>query len=187
MVMKINSPEQTFHRLVNELTPTLRKISRKNRYLGFIDKDDLYQEAVINLWNRFKEGRLENKTSSYILRGCYFHIQNYIRTHKVRNNILSLEEPIAFREEEIFRLKDIIPDENQDTLAQLNSRLIVDDIMNNGLTKREKDVFKLLYTGINLRQIAKKLGISHVRVVKLKQNIRDKYRGKFFDDGVTKA
>ncbi|OGX31918.1 MAG: hypothetical protein A3D27_02265 [Omnitrophica WOR_2 bacterium RIFCSPHIGHO2_02_FULL_46_37] len=179
--------EDKFKELVDKFRPALKRLSAKNRFLGFIDKDDLYQEAVINLWNRFKEGRLENKTSSYIARGCYFHIQNYIRTHKVRNNILSLEEPIAFGEEERFCLKDIIRDENQDTLAQVNRRFIVDDIMNNGLTKREKDVFKLLYTGINLRQIAKKLGISHVRVVKLKQNIRDKYRVKFFDNGVTKA
>jgi len=182
MVMKINSPEQTFNRLVNKLTPTLRKISQKNRYLGFIDKDDLYQEAVINLWDRFKEGQLENKTSSYIVRGCYFHIQNYIRTHKVRNNVLSLEEPILCEEEGRACLKDVIRDEGQDLLTQLNNRFIVNDIMNNGLTKREKDVFKLLYTGINLRQIAEKLGISHVRVVKLKQNIRDKYRGKFFEN-----
>lgn len=170
-------PEDKFKELIDKFRPALKRLSAKNRFLGFIDKEDLYQEALISLWSRFKEGRLENKTSSYIVRGCYFHIQNYIRTHKVRNNILSLEEPIAFGEER-FCLKDIIEDENQDVLAQLNCRFIVDDIMNNGLTKREKDVFKLLYTGINLRQTAKKLGISHVRVVKLKQNIRDKYKEK---------
>lgn len=170
--------EDKFKELADKFRPALKRLSAKNRFLGFIDKEDLYQEGLISLWNSFKEGRLENRTSSYIVRGCYFHIQNYIRTHKVRNNILSLEEPIAFGEEERFCLKDIIGDENQNVLAQLNCRLIADDIMNNGLTKREKDVFKLLYTGINLRQIAKKLGISHVRVVKLKQNIRDKYKEK---------
>lgn len=180
MVIKNNQREDTFMQLIDKFRPALKRLSARNRFLGFIDKDDLYQEAVINLWNRFKEGQLENKTSSYIARGCYFHIQNYIRTHKVRNNILSLEAPIAFGEEESFCLKDIIRDENQDALAQLNCRFIVDDIMNNGLTKREKDVFRLLYAGLNFREVAKKLGISHVRVVKLKQNIRDKYRGKFF-------
>ncbi|MEK7578274.1 MAG: sigma-70 family RNA polymerase sigma factor, partial [Patescibacteria group bacterium] len=148
---------------------------------GFIDKDDLYQEALINLWERLREGRLNNKTSSYIVRGCYFHIQNYIRTHKVKNNTLSLEEPMETESGERFCLKDAIGDQSQDLARQLNSRFIVDDIMNNGLTKREKDVFRLLYAGLNIRQIAIKLGISHVRVVKIKQNISYKYKDKFLD------
>lgn len=173
-------PEDKFKELIDKFRPALKRLSAKNRFLGFIDRDDLYQEAVINLWNHFKEGQLENKTSSYIVRGCYFHIQNYIRTHKVRNNVLSLEEPILCEEEGRVCLKDVIRDEGQDVLTQLNNRFIINDIMNNGLTKREKDAFKLLYTGLNIRQTAKRLGISHVRVVKLKQNIRDKYRGKFF-------
>lgn len=177
--------EHGFSRLAKELSPSLRKLSRKNRHLGFIDKDDLYQEALINLWSRLEKGELSDKTASYIVRGCYFHIQNYIRTHKVRNNVLSLEEPIVFEEGRQSCLKDMLKDEKPDLLSQLNSRFIVDDIMNNGLSRREKDVFRLLYKGLNVRQIAKRLGISHVRVVKIKQNINHKYKDKFFDAAVT--
>lgn len=167
--------KHTFKEMVDELKPILKKLSTRNRFLGFIDKDDLYQEALINLWNRFESGQLQNKNKSYILRSCYFHIQNYIRTHKVRGNVFSLDEPIAFNENGSFSLQDMLIDENADFVNQLNRRLIVDEIMNNGLSKREKDVFRLLYAGCNLREAARKLGISHVRVLKIKQNIGLKY------------
>lgn len=171
--------EKEFRRLTDGFKVNLKKICAKNRFLGIIDKDDLYQEALINLWRRFKSGQLQDKTESYILRSCYFHIQNYIRTHKIRNNILSLEESVVSEEEGHFFLKDIIKDEKSHTFSQVNSRLIVLELMNNGLTKREKDVCRLLYEGRNFREVGRRLGISHVRVLKIKQNIRHKYKPRY--------
>lgn len=172
-------PEQEFRELVNGLKPKLRKVCAKNRFLGFIDKDDLYQEALISLWSRFESGKLAGKTESYIVRGCYFHIQNYIRTHTIKSGILSLEEPAAPQEDGAFCLKDVIVDASKETFRQVNSRLIVDELLHNGLTKREKDVFMLLYEGWNLRETARRLGISHVRVLKIKRNIRHKYGPRY--------
>jgi len=43
--------------------------------------------------------------------------------------------------------------------------------MNNGFSKREKDVFGLLLEGYTVREAGGKLGISHVMVVKLKNKI----------------
>ncbi len=171
--------EKEFKKLVGGFRPSLRRLCAKNRFLGFIDKDDLYQEALINLWNRFRQGQLQDKTESYILRSCYFHIQNYIRTHKVRTNTVSLEEPVSSEEGGTFFLKDTIKDENGFSLGQAGSRIIIDEIMNNGLTKREKDVFGLLCEGWNLREVAQKLRISHVRVLKIKQNIGLKYGERY--------
>lgn len=170
-----------FRKMIDELKPTLKRIySRRTRFLGFIDADDLYQEALINLWELYKSGQLEDKTLSYILKSCYFHTQNYIRTHKLSTNVVSLEEPIAGFDNDYLSLEDIIVDKRENFLEQLNSRMIVDEIMNNGLTKREKDVFRFLYEGLTLRDAAKRLGISHVRVLKIKQKIRLKYKEKFF-------
>jgi RNA polymerase sigma factor (sigma-70 family) len=171
--------EKEFKKLVDGFKPNLKRLCVKNRFLGFIDKDDLYQEALINLWSRYEQGELQDKTESYILRSCYFHIQNYIRTHKVRNNTVSLEEPLAPGEGGAFFLKDMIKDENGFSLGQADSRLVINEILNNGLTKREHDVFRLLYEGWNLREVAQKLGISHVRVLKIKQNINHKYGPRY--------
>ena len=135
---------QEFTRLASELKPVLKRISAKRRFLGFIDADDLYQEALINLWKRSENGEFQDKTVSYIVRSCYFHIQNYIRTHKVRTDMLSLEEPNAYNVEGSFCLKDIVVDEGGFFFDQLNSRLIVDEMMHNGL-KRRKKMFCVFY------------------------------------------
>ena len=173
--------EQSFDTIVNALMPSIRKICTKNRFLGCIDRDDLIQEALISLWKRFACGQLRDKTISYVLKGCYFHIQNYIRTHKVRCDIKSLDEPIAREGPDIIYLKDIIPDTVESPLQRLNCKLIVDDLMHNGLRSREKEVVSLLYNGLTLREAAEALGISHVRVFKIKQAICSRYKDKFFD------
>ncbi len=182
MTLYTGTLQESFGALVHGLKPNLKKICAKNRFLGFIDKDDLYQEALIKLWDNLQGGKLQDKTASYILRGCYFHIQNYIRTHKVHNNIMSLDEPVVSEEEGPFCLKDVIKDDTADFFGELNSRLIVSGIMNNGLTKREKDVCGLLYEGLTIREVAKRLSISHVRVLKIKQQINRKYAFYYKED-----
>ncbi len=172
---------QKFEELMRELRPVLQKISRKNRFLGFIDAEDLYQEALINLWDCLETGELSSKNKSYILKGCYFHIQNYLRTHKVKAGVASLDEEVSCGEEVSYCLRDLIADHRAIGTEESHSRLIVEKIRNNGLTIQERKVFNLLYEGFNLREVAAKLSISHVRVLKIKQGIRDRYRKKFLD------
>lgn len=70
----------SFEALVGKLTSTLRRITRKlNGHFTFMDDQDLFQEALIHLWSCFQSGSLDDKTDSYILQGCYFHLKNYIR------------------------------------------------------------------------------------------------------------
>jgi len=175
-----NMNTQEFTELAHKFKPALKRISAKRRFLGFIDADDLCQEALINLWKRSKNGEFQDKTVSYIIRSCYFHIQNYIRTHKVRADMLSLEEPVAYNAEGSFCLKDIVVDESGFFFDKLNSRLIVNEMMNNGLKKKEKDVLCFLYQGLSLRETARRMGMSHVGVLKIKKKISLKYAAKYY-------
>ena len=59
--------------------------------------------------------------------------------------------------------------------------MLIEEILNDGLTRREKEVFCLALEGLTTREIGSRLGISHVRVVKLKGKIRDKCK-KYRDD-----
>ena len=99
----------------------------------------------------------------------------------MRCDIKSLDEPIAREGPDIIYLKDIIPDTVESPLQRLNCKLIVDDLMHNGLRSREKEVVSLLYKGLTLREAAEALGISHVRVFKIKQAICSRDKDKFFD------
>lgn len=65
-----------FAETVEKLETKLRKIAG-NVTNNKADQDDLLQEGWFYLWkNREK---LENKTISYVLRGCYFRFIYYLR------------------------------------------------------------------------------------------------------------
>lgn len=128
----------------------------------------------MHLWQDFRKGKLDDKTDSYILQGCYFHLKNYIRKNYDKAKLISLEN-MTNQEGELFDLDNILSLENrQACLDLINCKMLIEKINNNGLTKREKEVFCLALEGLTTREIGNKLGISHVRVVKLRSKIKDK-------------
>lgn len=134
----------------------------------------------MHLWLDFKERKLSDKTDSYILQGCYFHLKNYIRKNYDKPNVMSLES-MTNKEDEDFDLSNVLSLEDPDSCYDLiNCKMLIEGINNNGLTKREKEVFHLALEGLTTREIGANLGISHVRVVKLKGKIKDKNK-KYLD------
>jgi RNA polymerase sigma factor (sigma-70 family) len=169
---------ERFEELTGRISAKLRGLIYKIRFASsFVDEDDLYQEAVSHLWQRFRRGELGDKNESYILKSCYFHLKNYQRTELER---FAIARPLEKdqEEEDAADPLEFIPQEG-DTLEYLNARVLVHDIQNNGLTKREKEVFNLLLEGLTVREVGNRLGISHVRVVKIESHIRDKYKNRF--------
>jgi DNA-directed RNA polymerase specialized sigma subunit len=65
-------------------------------------------------------------------------------------------------------------DAKQDYLGRLNDKMLSETILNNGLSKREKDILIFLSKGFTMREIGSFLGVSHVRVVKIVGSIREK-------------
>lgn len=144
---------------------------------SFVDRDDLYQEAICHLWLRFKRGELEDKNESYILKSCYFHLKNFQRTHLEKFNLINPAKESEDENEAMDPLEFI--SEERDNFNYLNAKILVSDIQNNGLTKRERAVFNLLFEGLTVREIGIRLGISHVRVIKIESHIKGKYEKKF--------
>ncbi|MDD2751712.1 MAG: sigma-70 family RNA polymerase sigma factor [Candidatus Omnitrophica bacterium] len=167
-----------FAQILKKISPKLKAITyRLNGHYTVFNHEDLYQEAVLHLWLSFQEGKLQDKTESYILQGCYFHLKNHIRKVKSKTNLISLNELISQEEngwEEILPVKD-----QRDYLDYLDSKIFVEKMQNNGLSKREKAILPLCLEGLTTREIGKRLGISHVMVLKLKTQIRDKYQNIF--------
>lgn len=161
-----------FEDIVKKLSPTLRRITYKlNGHFSFFDDDDLYQEALAHLWILFRKDGLSDKTDSFILQGCFYHLKNYIRKTMNRAELISLNGNIGedgVTLEEVFAVEDSRPQDN------LETRLLEDEVLSNGLTERERKIVLLSLEGFTVREIGQKLGISHVRVVKLKKRIKDK-------------
>ena len=166
----------SFEELIKKISPKLRRITFKlSRYLTVFSADDLYQEALIRLWNDFSKGKLQDNTDSYILQGCYFHLKNYLRTHKNNIILVSLDEAVHDEEGQDLDLSNCISlATSRPILDDIHVKFLLEQINNNGLTKREKEIFHFTLDGLTTRQIGERLGISHVRVVKIQKVIRQK-------------
>lgn len=171
-----------FKILLEKITPSLKYIARKHMPRGFYSEDDLYQEMCLYLWQHYAHGLPIGINEAYAIKGCEFHILNYLR--KVREKIVkkSLEEEIN---ENGDTLKDILASREEPLDNYIDKKLTIDYIMNNGFSKREKEVFSLLIKGYTVREAGRVLGISHVMVVKLKASLVKKYQ-RDIKKGVTK-
>jgi RNA polymerase sigma factor (sigma-70 family) len=168
-----------FEELIKRVSLKLKGITRKiSRHYWFLSDEDLFQEALIHLWQHFNAGKLGDKTDSYILQGCYFYLKNYIRKTKDKICLMSMYSSINEEDsgpEDIFSFKD-----PRSFIDEVNNRVLIEEILNDGLTNREKQVFSLSLEGHTVREIGRMLGISHVSVLKSNRKIKGKCQ-KFKD------
>jgi len=163
----------SFEILVKRISPTIKRIAHKlNGHYTFFNDEDLYQEALIHLWIDFRGGVLGDKTDSYILQGCYYHLKNYIRKTQDNAVLVSLNNPIG---EDGTVMEEILPADGINPLEYLESKMEVETAGEKYLTQREKDVLSYFLEGMSMREIGVKIGISHVMVLKIRNKIKDKY------------
>jgi len=69
-----------FDELVKKIYPKLSRIIAKMwTKTSVFDREDMLSEALVFLWSQWNGGKIQNKTESFILQGCYFHIKNSAR------------------------------------------------------------------------------------------------------------
>jgi len=163
----------TFEHLIRRISPTLKRIThRLNGHHSFFDDEDLYQEALIHLWLHYKDGSLSDKTDSYILQGCYFHLRNYLRKVQDKVPILSINTGAG---DDGTKLEDILAIDGITTFDYLESKIDIEAREEKCLTEREKKTLSLIMEGMSMREVGAKLGISHVMVLKIRNKIKEKY------------
>lgn len=178
----MQNQNKSFETIIKRISPTLKRITYKlNGHFTFFNEEDLFQESMVHLWEDFNAGKLDDKTDSYILQGCYFHLKNYIRIVKPWIRQVSIE---ALVNDEETALKDTLCLQDEGSkryFGLLNDKLLAETIQNNGLTRKEKHILLLCAGGRTTREIGAELGISHVMVVKQMARIREKCR-KYLDN-----
>ena len=166
---------ESFENLLGDIRAKLRVITIKldGKRASFCDYEDLYQEAVLHLWNQYRNRALEDKTRSYILQSCYFYLKNYIR--KTYRNIDCQTVSIQYMDvERNIKFEDLIcPEERRQLFNCIEAGVLEDDVKAL-LDDRENKVMSLGLRGFTVREIGKELGISHVMVLKIKKRIASK-------------
>ena len=165
--------EMSFEDTVNRIQSKLKGIVHKlNGHFTFFDDEDLYQESLIHLWIAWEEKTLEGKTDSYILQGCFFYLKNYIRTALDKVSLVSIDACLA---DSGATLEDMLSLEDKNRpLDSLESGLLMERFRKAGLTERESRIIDLTLDGLTTREIGRRLGVSHVRIIKVKKLIRIK-------------
>lgn len=154
-----------FEELVAQVAPRLKRITSELSCRSYLeDGEDLYQEAMVYLLESWRNGKWVDKSISYIVQGCYFYLRNYLRAKKAYRAVLSLEEVVGGEENLTATLHDVE--------GQVTGRVLISEL---GLTSRELQVLGLIMQEMSTREIGALLGISHVRVVKIRQKVREKY------------
>lgn len=163
----------SFEELVKRISPVLKRITYKlNGHFSFFNDEDLYQEALMHLWRDFTDGKLHDKTDSYMLQGCYFHLKNYLRKVQDKACVISMD---TLFDEEGGRLEETVSSDMPEACFEyLDSKLLFERMQEWGLSAREKEIVYFCMEGLTVREIGKRLKISHVMVVKLKNKIQNK-------------
>jgi RNA polymerase sigma factor (sigma-70 family) len=171
-----------FQELIDRLGPRLKMIARKldGKYTSF-NNEDLYQEAILHLYHKFKKRELFDKTDSFILQGCSYFLKNYIRTvyKKIDQNSVSIDA--SCNGEQDCKLEEVLPSlTRKQVLSSIDANLLAEDVLGL-LSSKEQRVFQLKLEGLSLREIGRRLGLSHVAVLKIKKKIREKCK-RFKDE-----
>lgn len=164
-----------FRILLEKIAPTLRYIARKHLLHSAYDEDDLYQEMCLYLWQHYGYGLPIGINESYVIKGCEFHIHNFLRKGRPKVTISSLDELVAPGGP---TLGDILEDKRDSVVSNLDDTLTVDELKAMGLTKKERSALSLLLKGYTVRETARRMEISHVMVLKHKKAIIKKWRKK---------
>lgn len=163
----------SFEALLLRLSPTLKRITRRlNGHFSFMDDQDLFQEAVLHLWTCFTSGELNDKTDSYVLQGCYYHLKNHIRKARDGETLLSLS---GMSEDDGANLEEILSAGHISLHDKVEGDLQIAAIVESGVSEREKDVLLFSLEGMTTREIGLRLGVSHVSVVKTRNKLRERY------------
>lgn len=165
-----------FNEVIKRLGPKLKGIVHKlNTKFTYLDEEDLYQEAVIELWKKYQSGEISDKTDSYLLQGCMFFLKNYLRLSckKIdRSSVHFTNDANGPLDTESVR-EEMIPDQKNSNFEFILVDIAIDEITG-CLDKREKEVFLLSMEDLTTRQMGQRLGISHTMVVKIEKKIREK-------------
>lgn len=130
--------------------------------------DDLMQEALTHLW--LEESRLPGQTRSWYIQSCRFHLQHCLQAGRSIDSIKRRQRqvPISYEEEN----EELVALGVADSVAfsHTSEREVV-TWLSGRLQPIEQTVLSQLTEGWGVREIARRLSVSHPTVIKCRRKI----------------
>jgi len=107
------------------------------------------------------------------------NLKNYIRMMQDKATFISINVPVG---DEEVNVEEFLPVHEMDNVNRILGELDIEMLEKRYLSMREKEILEFFLEGMSMREIGKKLGISHMMVWKIRNRIKGKYL-KFISSG----
>lgn len=128
------------------------------------ERDDLMQEACIQLWRLQQEH--PGQTQAWYLQGCRYHLQNHLRRGRSVDSMKRAGARVLLAEEEAF----LWPDSNGAIWEEISAHDTF-SVLSEKLTSNERDALACFAAGFSAREIASLHNVSHTLVNKRRHKI----------------
>ncbi len=131
-------------------------------------REDLMQEALSHWWNM--ECERPGQTLSWYLQSCSFHLRHFLARGRSVDSSKRRSLQIELPEDEEVWDGLVCPPDEISVLAQVHAREIM-DLLSRYLAPREQAVLQSLGQGLGLREIGRRLNLSHPTVAKCRRKM----------------
>jgi RNA polymerase sigma factor (sigma-70 family) len=131
--------------------------------------DDLWQECMIHLWRI--ESERPGQTLSWYLQSCRFHVINQLRSGRSVDS-RSREDHVLLAADDENDPLDESAHVKSEVFAEVSAREMT-ELLYQSLKPPGEMILDLLLEGLGLREIGRRVGMSHPAIIKQRRKIAD--------------
>jgi DNA-directed RNA polymerase specialized sigma24 family protein len=131
-------------------------------------RDDLLQEALIHLW--LTEIARTGQTRSWYLQSCKYHLMHYLSAGRSVDSSKRRAGQMQFAEDSEEADWIVNDDSGASVFGWVSARDII-SLLNPHLQSQERAVLECFADGLRVREIGRKLKISHTMVIRHRRKI----------------
>ena len=132
-------------------------------------REDLLQEAMVHLWRT--QTRRPDQTRSWYLQSCRFHLQHYLNSGRSIDSGKRWRHQMPMTDHSEDEEAGAEPGDSGNSVVNSVSVREIMSLLSLELTRQEQAVLDCLADGLGLREIGRKLKLSHTMVIRHRRKI----------------
>ena len=132
-------------------------------------REDLLQEAMVHLW--LIQTRRPDQTRSWYLQSCRFHLQHYLNSGRSIDSGKRWRHQMPMTDHSEEEEAAAEPGDSGNSVLNSVSVREIMALLTLELTRQERAVLDCLADGLGLREIGRKLKLSHTMVIRHRRKI----------------